>query len=105
MTAAEARAARAERLDRIQGEQRACAFDFLVNGDDRGIHAKRCVWPAYGLPACSKDYDPGPAPDDIRLYEGSQLGVLWGITPNPESVVDLMQATRAGWTIKPRSAE
>jgi hypothetical protein len=85
-------------------EQRACAFDFLVNGDERGLHVKRCVWPKYGQPACSREYDPGPAPDDVKLYEGSQLGVLWGITPNPENVVALMQATRRGWTIKPRSA-
>jgi hypothetical protein len=89
----------------MRDAQRDCALDFLIHGDDRGLHAKRCVWPSHGLPACSREYDPGPAPDDVKLYEGSQLGVLWGITPNPESVVDLMQATRQGWTIKPRSAE
>ena len=99
-----ARAQRAERLDRIQGEQRACAFDFLVNGDERGIHAKRCVWPKYGLPACSREYDPGPAPEDIRLYEGSELGALWGIS-TAEGAVATLAALRSGWSIKRRSAE
>lgn len=104
MTAAEARARRAERVERMTEEQRACALDFLVNGDERGIHAKRCVWPKYGLPACSREYDPGPAPDDIKLYEGTELGALWGLNTST-GVASTLGALRRGWTIKKRSAE
>lgn len=103
MPALDARAQRETRLARLREEQRACALDFLVNGDARGIHAKRCVWPQLGLPACSREYDPGPAPDDIRLYEGSELGALWGINTSG-GVTAKLQALRAGWRIKQRSA-
>lgn len=103
-TASRARAQRFERVERMTEEQRACAFDFLVNGDERGLHAKRCVWPKYGLPACSREYDPGPAPEDTKLYEGTTLGALWGLNPQPEGVVATMNAARTGWNIKPRRA-
>jgi hypothetical protein len=103
MTAAEARAQRFARIDRIRGDQRACAFDFLVNGDDRGLHAKRCVYAGTSTPTCDREYDPGPAPDDIRLYEGSELGALWGVS-TAEGAVATLAALRSGWNIKKRSA-
>lgn len=95
MTPDEARVARGVRLERLRAEQRACAFDFLVHGDERGSHAKRCVYRGTSTPVHSREYDPGPPPDDIRLYEGTHLGALWGL-----NTMDAWQT--AGWNIRVR---
>ena len=66
-----------------------CAWDFLTRPD----HESRCIRPRGVL--CSRDYDPGPVPDDERLYEGAALGTLWGL--NDFAVWQL-----AGWNITRR---
>lgn len=93
MTRAEARKQRADRVERRRHAEALCAWDFLTNGDLRGEHAKRCVRPAGVL--CSRDYDPGPVPEDERLYEGSALGTLWGLN-------DFAAWQLAGWNVRRR---
>jgi len=60
-------------------DERACALDFLTWGDEQGIHAKRCVHRGTSTPTCSRDYHPGPMPDNERLYEGTGIGTLFGL--------------------------
>ncbi len=93
MNALEAREHRAKANARRREEERLCALDFMTWGDMQGIHAKRCVRPA-GL-VCSRDYNPGPKPEDEKLYEGSAIGVLWGL--NDDEAWQL-----AGWNITRR---
>lgn len=95
MTRTEARKQRADRAAKRRHAEALCAWDFLTNGDLRGEHAKRCVRPAGVL--CSRVYDPGPRPDDERLYAGSALGTLWGLN-------DIAAWQLAGWDIKRRAA-
>jgi hypothetical protein len=79
VTPAEARYKRAARLVGLRAAERACAIDFLRHGDERGIHAKRCVFGE--ADACSRDYDPYPtaeATPDPRMYEGTAIGALYG---------------------------
>ena len=93
MTRIQAREQRAEANARRRHAEALCAWDFLTNGDLRGEHATRCVRPA-GV-VCSREYDPGPAPDDERLYETSALGTLWGL--NDRAAWQL-----AGWNVRKR---
>jgi len=95
MTRAQAKQQRADRIERRRDAEALCAWDFLVNGDLRGEHAERCVRPA-GL-LCSRTYDPGPPPEDERLYAGADLGTLWGL--NHQAAWQL-----AGWDVKRRAA-
>lgn len=94
MTQQEARAQRAEAVARRRNEEALCAWDFLTNGDLRGEHSARCVRPGGML--CSRTYDPGPVPDDERMYEGSALGTLWGL-----NTIAAWQL--AGWTLQRRA--
>ena len=89
MTRDEARRQRAAEITRQRGDAALCAWDFLT----RPGHENRCVKPGGVL--CSRDYDPGPKPEDERLYEGSALGALWGM--NEIAVWQL-----AGWNVRRR---
>jgi hypothetical protein len=91
VTRAEARKQRASSVARRRHAEALCAWDFLTRGDLHGEHAKRCVRP--GGVVCSRLYDPGPAPDDERLYEGAALGTLWGLN-------DLASWQLAGWNVR-----
>ena len=95
MTRADARKQRAKAAESRRHAEARCAWDFLTNGDLHGEHAKRCVRP--GGVVCSRFYDPGPVPDDERLYEHSALGTLWGL--NDSAAWQL-----AGWSVKRRRA-
>ena len=95
MTREQARAQRAERVAKRRLDEARCAWDFLVHGDLRGVHEDRCVRP--GGVSCSRDYDPGPKPEDERLYEGAALGTLWGLN-------DIAAWQLAGWTITRRAS-
>jgi hypothetical protein len=76
--------------------EQSCAADFLRFGDERGVHAKRCVFGASD--PCRREYDPfedGGAPDP-RMYEGTGIGMLYGFGGE-------MHAWQlAGWNIKRR---
>jgi hypothetical protein len=69
------RAANFERASRRRLDEARCAWEFLVKGEE---HHERhgCIRPA-GL-ACSRDYDPGPAPEDEALYAGTGIAALYG---------------------------
>ena len=111
MTPLEAKEQRAKAHERHRNDERLCALDFLTWGDTQGEHAKRCVFVeaarkrnAQGhvmnersarQQACSRDYNPGPQPEDEKLYRGSALGVLWGL--NEDEAWQL-----AGWNITRR---
>ena len=79
MNATEAREQRAKRLATRRQDERLCALDFLTWGDEQGIHAKRCIHKGTDVPVCSRDYHPGPMPEDERLYEGTGIGTLFGL--------------------------
>lgn len=91
MSPDEARVARANEIERRRNRERLCILDFLTWGDMQGAHSARCVRPA-GL-VCSRDYNPGPPPEDEAMYEDSALGVLWGL--NDREAWQL-----AGWNIR-----
>lgn len=95
MTQSQAKQQRADRIERRRNAEALCAWDFLVNGDLRGEHAAKCVRPA-GV-VCSREYDPGPVPDDEKLYEGAALGTLWGLN-------SIAAWQLAGWDITRRRA-
>lgn len=84
-TANELRAAN-RRRDEI-----VCAADFLRHGEPHDD----CIFPARGLPKCSRDYDPGPPPDDEKMYADSDLGALWGLNTR-------RAFTLAGWNVTTR---
>ena len=87
---AEAARARAQKLAR---ESTACAARFYWEGRDH-----ECSRP-YGV-ECSRTYDPGPAPDDERLYVNTPLGVLWGLTDiDYDRGKNPWHAELAGWTL------
>jgi hypothetical protein len=98
-------AQRLARNARKREEQRLCAGDFLLFGDTVGQHAKRCVYALPGngptgnghpnLPACSRQYDPGPPPEDEKLYEGTALMALWEDTNESWQL--------AGWNVRRRA--
>lgn len=102
MNQAQARQQRAERVAKRRLDEARCAWDFLVNGDLRGRHEEFCIFvvdaAGHRIPggvSCSRVYDPGPMPDDERLYEGAALGTLWGL-----NAIGAWQL--AGWDVKPR---
>lgn len=95
MTPLEASAQRAKKLAQRRSDERLCALDFLTWGDEQGVHAKRCVYRGTSTPTCSRDYHPGPMPDDERLYEGTGIGTLFGL-----STSEAWQL--AGWNITRR---
>jgi hypothetical protein len=90
VTPTEARERRRQDVTRRREAERLCALDFLTWGDTQGIHAKRCVFGESD--SCSRTYDPGPEPDDVKLYEGTSLGALWGL-----NTLEAWQL--AGWNI------
>jgi hypothetical protein len=113
LTASQARA----QLDHAHASRRnaeaACALDFLVYGEGDSTptespwgsvvpvtHADRCV---YGeAHACSRTYDPMPydeaEPVDLRMYEGTSIGALYGLNGDTPERLEL-----EGWTLAPRS--
>lgn len=95
MTPTEARAKHAERPSRRRLDEARCAWDFLVHGDENGSHSAVCVFALRGEDACSRDYDPGPPPEDERMYRDSALGTLWGLN-------DTEAWQLAGWNVKRR---
>lgn len=100
MTRDDVLAQRAARVARLRAEQRLCAGDFLLFGDTVGAHAERCVYAARenghpDLPACSREYDPGPPPEDEKLYEGSAIMALWEDTNESWQL--------AGWNVRRRT--
>ena len=102
MNRTEAREARAKRLVRRREDERLCALDFLTWGDEHGVHAKKCIHRDTSTPTCSFDYNPGPAPEDEKLYRGTALAALWAQPSTSEAVVALLHARRAGWNITRR---
>lgn len=93
MTSAErARVARAEAASRRRLDEARCAWEFVYHGEPHND----CVYEAHDLPRCSRDYDPGPMPEDEKLYEGSALLTLWEDTPQSWQL--------AGWNIGRRAA-
>lgn len=93
MTAAQAQQQRASRVAARRLDEARCAWDFVVHGEEG--HEEHCVRPA-GL-VCSREYDPGPAPEDVQLYKDTGLGTLWGL--NETEAWQL-----AGWNVKRRRA-
>jgi hypothetical protein len=88
-----ARLAHAERVRTQRLNEARCAWEFLVYGDTRGPHADVCVRPG-GL-VCGRDYDPGPPPEDPKMYQNSALGTLWGM-----NTTEAWQL--AGWNVRRR---
>jgi hypothetical protein len=78
VTHAEAQAQRAKRIAQRRQDEALCALDFLTWGDEQGIHEKRCVYRGTSTPTCSRDYNPGPMPDE-KMYEGTGIGTLFGL--------------------------
>lgn len=93
LTAADARVQHVYELEARRGREAACALDFLVYGDGesgtflghrvQGVtHAERCVFGARH--ACARTYDPMPydeaEPVDLRMYEGTAIGALYGLS-------------------------
>lgn len=97
MNRAAAREQRAKRVERIRNDEALCVLDFLTWGDTQGDHAKRCLKPA-GL-VCSREYDPGPPPEDEKLYEGTGIGTLFGLNGDG---FDPNAWQLAGWNITRR---
>lgn len=97
MTPEEARVARASAVERRRNRERLCILDFLTWGDSQGRHADRCVRPAGQV--CSRDYNPGPAPEDEAMYEGTPLGSLWGLNGTRQ---DPYAWQLAGWNVTRR---
>lgn len=102
LAAAENRARIAAENAERRNLEAACALDFLVYADEdeeRGPHAGRCL---HGADPCSRSYDPLPyreaEPADLRLYEGTGIGVLYGV-PGCEA----HHWQLAGWNLNPRS--
>jgi hypothetical protein len=91
-----ARSQRADAVARRRRDESLCAWDFLTWGDTRGAHANICIRPA-GL-VCSRAYNPGPPPEDIKLYEGSALGALWGLPGSPP----VLDSSWPGWNLTKR---
>ncbi len=87
-----AKTARAERLSRQRLDEARCAWEFSIKGEPH----EGCVYETRGLPRCSRDYDPGPPPEDEKLYEGSALLTLWENTPHAWQL--------AGWNVRRRNA-
>lgn len=81
----------AERVSRIRLDEARCAWEFLYHGEP---HAE-CIFADRGEPRCSRDYDPGPPPEDEELYAGSALMTLWENTP--------WSADLAGWNVRGRT--
>ncbi len=89
---AKTRTIRTLSTDRRERE-RACALDFLVNGNLDGRHDEICI---HAEP-CSRDYNIRPYPEaevDPRLYEGTGIGLLYGLG-GPST----LWPTLAGWNI------
>ncbi len=97
----DARDKRRERLERRRLDEARCAWDFLFHGDTRGEHAADCVYVERGLPACSREYHPGPKPEDENLYKNTPLGVLWGLN-DPAPLGDPYAWQLAGWNVTRR---
>lgn len=85
---ARARAARFEAAARRRLDDARCAWEFVYRGEPHDD----CVFEARGEPRCSRDYDPGPPPENERLYAGSALMALW--EDDPRHAWQL-----AGWNI------
>lgn len=67
-----------ERLAERREREKADALDYLFHGDPEGRHTKRCI---HAVP-CSREYNPMPYPEaavDPRMYEGTGVGLLYGL--------------------------
>jgi len=96
--AAQARAQRAEAVAKRRRDEALCVWDFLTWGDTgKEPHAAFCIRPA-GL-VCSRDYHPGPMPEDEKLYEGTGIGSLFGLNGTER---DPHAWQLAGWNITRR---
>lgn len=95
---ADARAKHAAELARRRNDEANDAMDFLFLGDEDGRHAERCVYALAGGEACSREYDPMPyaeaAPAEPRMYDGTGIGALYGMSASGGLLADL-----AGWNI------
>jgi hypothetical protein len=107
------RAANFERASRRRLDEARCAWEFLIHGDTRGEHAATCVRP--GGAVCSRDYDPGPAPEDEALYAGTGIAALYGGPMETSSTYTDSHDVRhhvtrsfawqlAGWNVRKRKA-
>lgn len=97
-TALDLRAKNAARAARHRADEALCALDFLTWGDTRGVHAKHCV---HGeADPCSRTYDPGPPPEDESMYEGTGIGVLYGLAGS-----DVHAWQLAGWNLTTQDFE
>ena len=83
-----ARTARFEAASRRRLDEARCAWEFVYRGEPH----EDCVFEERGLPRCSRDYNPGPMPEDEKLYEGSALLTLWQDTPQSWQL--------AGWNVR-----
>lgn len=101
---AEAREQRARRNDRLRNDEALCVLDFLTWADEQGAHVKRCVYTVKDnghpdMPVCSREYDPGPPPEDEKLYEGTGIGTLFGLNGDG---FDPHAWQLAGWNVTRR---
>ena len=96
----EARRKRDDELAKRREAERVDAYDFRVDGDEE--HAPHCVHALAGGQPCSRTYDPKPyreaAPDETRLYEGTGIGLLYGLPGCERHAYQL-----AGWNVAPGS--
>lgn len=108
----EARRQRALAVAKRRGQEKACAWDFLITGDRRVPHAKFCAFPD---DPCSRAYSTVPYRqtvgwvDDVptivsarqkslpageEMYEGTGIGALYGIRGSEQHLWQL-----AGWNL------
>lgn len=95
MTEAQVRGRRKEDARKAQRRknEKACALDFLRNGNADGRHDEICI---HRTP-CSRDYNVRPyaeAVPDSRMYEGTGIGLLYGLGGPASFWIDL-----AGWNL------
>lgn len=95
----EARKAREEEHAKRRLEESLDAWAYLVDGDD--LHTPHCLFARTGGKTCSRTYDPLPykeaLPDDLRMYAGTGIGALYGLTESEGFSWQL-----AGWNIATR---
>ena len=87
---------RAESAAKARHEQRLCAWRFLTG--DETLHPEECIFGE----SCSRLYDPLPVrealPPDLRMYEGTGIGALYGLRDSEGFAWEL-----AGWTVERRN--
>lgn len=80
-------------------EEALDGWAYLVDGDE--MHEPHCVHVKRGGKTCSREYNPLPykeaLPDDLRMYAGTGIGVLYGLTESEGFAWQL-----AGWNVATR---